>query len=258
MRDPLTRRRLLQHGAMGSLAIYLAACGTDRPEREVQRVERGEIGDSLYFSNWPLYIEEDRGTLEDFEREFGAEVKYVEEINDNQEFFGKVRQQYGQGRSGGRDLHVVTDWMAARMIRLNYVQQLDKSQLPNVQRNLIDRLRDPLFDPKREFSVPWQSGMTGIVYRKDLVKREPKSVADLFDPDYRGKVTMLTELYDTVPMTLLSMDVDPTTAKVDDILAAIEKVGEASDSGQFRGFTGNEYTQGPDQGRLGARARLVG
>jgi spermidine/putrescine transport system substrate-binding protein len=103
------------------------------------------------------------GRLEEFERRYGTEVEYVEEINDNQEFFGKVRQQYGQGRSGGRDLHVVSDWMAARMVRLNYVQQLDKSQLPNVQRYLIDRLRTPLFDPKREFSVPWQSGMTGIV-----------------------------------------------------------------------------------------------
>jgi spermidine/putrescine transport system substrate-binding protein len=243
MRSPLTRRRLLQHGAMGSLAVYLAACGTDRPEREVQKVERGEIADSLRFSNWPLYIEEDRGTLEEFERRYGTEVEYVEEINDNQEFFGKVRQQYGQGRSGGRDLHVVSDWMAARMVRLNYVQQLDKSQLPNVQRYLIDRLRTPLFDPKREFSVPWQSGMTGIVYRKDLVKREPRSIADLFDPDYKGRVTLLTELYDTVPMTLLSMGVDPATAKLDDMLGAIEKVDKASGSGQLRGFTGNEHTK---------------
>jgi spermidine/putrescine transport system substrate-binding protein len=229
---------------MGGLAFYLAACGADRPEQQqVQKVERGEIADSLYFANWPLYIEEDRGTLEEFQREYGAEVRYAEEINDNQEFFGKVRQQYGQGKSGGRDLHVVSDWMAARMIRLNYVQQLDKSQLPNVQRNLIDRLRTPAFDPKREFSVPWQSGMTGLVYRKDLVKREPKSIEDLFDPAYKGQVTMLTELYDTVPMTLLGMGVEPSTAKLDDMLAAIEKVGEASDSGQIRGFTGNEYTK---------------
>jgi spermidine/putrescine transport system substrate-binding protein len=244
VRSPLTRRRLLQSGAMGGLAVYLAACGTDRPEQQqVQKVERDEIADSLYFANWPLYIEDDRGTLKEFQREYGTEVRYAEEINDNQEFFGKVRQQYGQGRSGGRDLHVVTDWMAARMIRLNYVQQLDKSQLPNVQRNLIDRLRTPSFDPKREFSVPWQSGMTGLVYRKDLVKREPKSIEDLFDPSYKGQVTMLTELYDTVPMALLGMGVEPSTAKLDDMLAAIEKVGQASDSGQIRGFTGNEYTK---------------
>ena len=54
------------------------------------------------------------------------------------------------------------------------------------------------FDPGRDYSMPWQSGFGGIIYRKDLVKREPKSVDDLFDPDYKGKVTMLTEMRDTV------------------------------------------------------------
>ena len=115
--------------------------------------------------------------------------------------------------------------------------------MPTVERNLIDRLREPLFDPKREFSVPWQSGMTGIVYRKDKVKREPRSVNDLFDPDYKGKVTVLRELYDTVPMVLLGMGGDPETASVDELMEAIDKVSEASSSGQIRRFTGNEYTR---------------
>ena len=151
------------------------------------------------FANWPLYIEEDHGTLKEFQKKYGTKVKYVEEINDNNEFFGKVRQQYERGDSGGRDIHVVTDWMAARMIRLGYVQKLDHGRsMPNVQANLIDRLKSPPFDPKRDYSVPWQSGFAGIIYRKDKVKREPKSVDDLFDPDYKGKVTMLTEMRDTV------------------------------------------------------------
>jgi spermidine/putrescine transport system substrate-binding protein len=250
LRDPLTRRRLMQRGAAGALSVsalaYLAACGTDDPGgdgggdgngEEQQAIAKGEIADSLYFANWPLYIEEDRGTLKEFEQEYGTKIKYVEEINDNTEFFGKVRQQYDQGDSGGRD------WMAARMIRLGYVQRFDKAELPNASKNLIARLQSPEFDPNRERSMPWQSGIGGIIYRKDKVKSEPKSVDALFDPDYKGKVTMLSEMRDTVGVVAASMGADPEKASVDEFMAAIEKIQEGVDSGQIRGFTGNEYTK---------------
>jgi spermidine/putrescine transport system substrate-binding protein len=108
---------------------------------------------------------------------------------------------------------------------------------------MIERLKTPPFDPNREFSAPWQSGFTGIVYRKDKVKREPRSIDDLFDPDYKGKVTMLSEMRDTVGLVAASMGADPEKASVDEFMAAIDKVGEAADSGQVRGFTGNEYTK---------------
>jgi spermidine/putrescine transport system substrate-binding protein len=255
LRDPLTRRRILQRGAAGALSAsalaYLAACGTDEPSGggdesdEAKVIPKGKIGDSLYIANWPLYIEEDRGTLKEFQEEYDGrpKVKYVEEVNDNTEFFGKVRQQYDQGNSGGRDIHVVTDWMAARMIRLGYVQKFDKSTMPNANKNLIERLKSPPFDPQRDYSMPWQSGIAGIIYRKDKVKREPKSVDDLFDPAYKGKVTMLTEMRDTVGVVAASQGADPENASVDEFMAAIDKIGEASDSGQIRGFTGNEYTK---------------
>jgi spermidine/putrescine transport system substrate-binding protein len=253
LRDPLTRRRLMQRGAAGALGVsalaYLAACGeetgggAETSAEEAGVIAKGKISDSLHFANWPLYIEEDRGTLKEFEKEYGTKVKYVEEINDNVEFFGKVRQQYARGDSGGRDIHVVTDWMAARMIRLGYVQKFDKRQLPNASRNLIDRLKSPPFDKSRDFSMPWQSGFAGIVYRRDKVKREPRSVDDLFDPDYKGKVTMLTEMRDTVGVVAASMGFDPESASVDEFMQAIDKIGEAAESGQIRGFTGNEYTK---------------
>ena len=254
IRAEISRRRLLRRGAAGALSVsalsYLAACGSetggsggDSEPSEQQAIKKGKVGDSLYMANWPLYIEEDRGTLKEFEKEYGAKVKYVEEINDNTEFFGKVRQQYERGDSGGRDIHVVTDWMAARMLRLGYVQKLDKAELPNVSANLIDRLKSPPFDPKREFSVPWQSGFTGIVYRKDKVKREPRSVDDLFDPDYKGKVTMLTEMRDSVGVVAASMGFDPEKATLDEFMQAVEKIDEGTKSGQIRGFTGNEFTK---------------
>jgi spermidine/putrescine transport system substrate-binding protein len=255
IRDEITRRRLLRRGAAGALGAsalsFLAACGSETGgggdggdgETEAKAIPKGEISDSLYFANWPLYIEDDRGTLKEFEREYGTKVRYVEEINDNTEFFGKVRQQYERGESGGRDIHVVTDWMAARMMRLDYVQRFDKSEMPNATRNLIPRLQSPPFDPKRDFSMPWQSGLSGIIYRKDLVKREPTSVDDLFDPAYKGKVTMLTEMRDTVGNVAASLGHDPEKATVDQFMEAIDKIGEAAESGQVRGFTGNEYTK---------------
>jgi len=251
LRNPLTRRRILQRGAAGALSAsalaYLAACGTDEPSgsgdkpEEENAIPKGDIANALYFANWPAYMDEEHTALKSFEKKNGTKVKYVEEINDNDQFFGKVRQQYDQGSSGGRDIHVVTDWMADRMKRLGYVQKFDKSTMPNANANLIDRLKSPPFDPKREFSMPWQSGMTGIIYRKDKVKRTPKSVEDLFDPAYKGKVTMLTEMRDSVGLVTAWQGGDPEKATVDEYLKAIEKIQEGVDSGQIRGFTGNEY-----------------
>ena len=257
MRNPLTRRRILQRGAAGALSAsalaYLAACGTDEPEgggdsKEAKAIPKGEIADSLYVANWPAYIDEERSALKSFQEKNGTKIKYVEEINDNTEFFGKVRQQYDQGQSGGRDIHVVTDWMAARMIRLGYVQKFDKSTMPTANANLIERLKSPPFDPKREFSMPWQSGLTGIIYRKDLVEREPKSVEDLFDPAYKGKVTMLTEMRDSVGLVAAWQGADPEKASVDEFMKAIDKIQEGVDSGQIRGFTGNEYIKDVPKG----------
>ena len=253
LRDPLTRRRLFRRGGAAAFGLsalgYLAACGpktggvSESAGEGPDTIAEDKISDSLTFSNWPLYIEEDRGTLKEFQEEYGTKVKYVEEINDNVEFFGKVRQQYARGDSGGRDIHVVTDWLAARMIRLGYVQRFDPAQLITAQQNLIDRLRTPPFDPGRDFSMPWQSGFAGIVYRKDKVKREPKSVDDLFDPDYKGKVTMLTEMRDTVGVVAAGLGHDPEKATLDQFLEAVDKIDEGAQSGQIRSFTGNEFTK---------------
>jgi spermidine/putrescine transport system substrate-binding protein len=251
LREEISRRRLLRRGAAGALSAsalaYLAACGETgggdggEKSKEAKAIKKGPISDTLYFANWPDYTDPEHQALKKFQDKYDTKVQYVEEINDNNEFFGKVRQQYARGDSGGRDLHVVTDWMAARMIRLGYVQRLDHSAMPNVQANLLDRLKHPPFDPNREFSVPWQSGFAGIIYRKDKVKRTPKSVDDLFDPDYKGKVTMLTEMEDTVGVVAASMGFNPEKATLDQFLQAVDKIGKAVDSGQIRGFTGNEY-----------------
>jgi spermidine/putrescine transport system substrate-binding protein len=254
----ISRRRLLRQAGMGVTALsfgsLLAACGDggiegggggDKAE-DMKPIAKGEIADRLSFSNWPLYIDVDgkrRPTLDEFEERYGTKVRYSEEINDNAEFFGKVRQLYARGDSGGRDIHVVTDWMASKMKQLGYVQRLDRSELPNVEKNMLDSLRSPSFDPKREFSVPWQSGMGAVVYRSDLTGGKLSSVNDLFDPRFEGKVTMLTEMRDSVGLVMLGMGNDPSTDGTDAALEAIEKIDKAQRDGQIRRFTGNDYAK---------------
>ena len=108
------------------------------------------------FSNWPLYI--DKKVLKTFDKRYGGHVKYVEDINDNDEFYGKVRQQLQADQSIGRDIVVLTDPMAASGCATATCEPLDKKNMPNVVNNLVDNLKSVPYDKKREYTVPWQSG----------------------------------------------------------------------------------------------------
>ncbi len=238
-------RRWTLAAAVAALLFTAAGCGTDEEpangDASAPVVPKGKVKGELTISQWPLYIDPGKkGTIAEFEKATGVDVKYVEEINDNQEFFGKLRPLLESGDSGDRSLITVSDWLAARMDKLGYLQHFDYSRLPNVKRNLLPALREPAADPKRAFTVPWQSGMTGLIVRTDLAPGVDE-IADLFDPKYKGKVSMLTEMRDTVPMTLKSMGIDPDTASEDEWLSAVDKVAKAADSGQIRKFTGNDY-----------------
>ncbi|MDO8611929.1 MAG: spermidine/putrescine ABC transporter substrate-binding protein [Dehalococcoidia bacterium] len=235
----ITRRRLMAGTALGAAGLATAAVLGCEDEGAPAGTPTGEaLTGPLNFSNWPLYIDEQ--TLPDFEAQFGITVNYKEDINDNNEFFAKIRQPLSQGQDIGRDIIVLTDWMAGRLIRLGYVDELNKDNIPNWV-NLVDALKNPSFDPGREFSLPWQSGFTGIGYNPKLTGRELKSVNDIFDPKFEGKVTMLTEMRDTIGLVMLGLGRDPTKATVDDVRAVVEKVQPFADSGHIRAFTGNEY-----------------
>jgi spermidine/putrescine transport system substrate-binding protein len=227
------------------VVVGMAGCGSDLGggglDSEPQAVADGPVEGEMTIAQWPLYVDPGKdGTVAEFERETGVDVTWDEEINDNQEFFAKIQPELAKGESGERSMITVSDWLAADMYDLGYLQRLDYDELPNVSENLIPALRHPAADPEREFTVPWQSGMTGLIVRKDLAP-DIDSVADMFDPKYEGQVTMLTELRDTVPMTLKSMGIDPDEATTDEWLAAVDKIEEAADSGQIGDFTGNDY-----------------
>lgn len=241
------KERLLRCTLAGLLpAVVLAGCGgleggDDSATSTAPIAASGDPSGQLTWSNWPLYIDPGKdGTLAEFQRDTGVQVDYVEDVNDNQAFFAKLQPTLAKGDPQGRSLITVSDWLAAQMYDLGYLQRIDPEAVPNVERNLIPALRHPPADPERQFTVPWQSGMTGIIVNKKLAP-DIDSISDLFDPRYKGHVTMLTELRDTVPMTLKSMGIDPETATPEQWLQAVDRIGQAADSGQIRKFTGNDY-----------------
>jgi spermidine/putrescine transport system substrate-binding protein len=251
----LTRRRFISRaGSLAMASTFLGACGgVEGTSKKAATATPDAVShpkvalDTIEFSNWPLYI--DRKVISDFNRRFDAKLHYVEDVNDNSEFFGKVRQQLEQGRPTGRDLVALTDWMAARWIRLGYLEPIDKRNTPNVQSNLIEGLRNPVFDRDRTFTAPWQSGITGIGYNRKEVG-ELRSLEQLFDPKYKGRVSFLSDARDSTSLVMLMDGVKPEEAKLDQVLAAIDKIDEANSAGQVRRFTGNDYTTDLTKGNV--------
>jgi spermidine/putrescine transport system substrate-binding protein len=253
MTDRLSRRHLIQRAggtglALSSLPAVLAACGgVEGTEEKAQENQdkaasvshpKTEIG-NWTFSNWPLYM--DKKLLKQFDKQFGGKVKYVEDINDNFEFFGRVRQQLEQGQPIGRDIVVLTDYMAARWVRNGWVEPIDKKNVPNAE-NIVDNLATINYDPERTYTLPYQSGAIGAGYNVKKTGREITSVKDLFDPAFKGRVTMFAEPYDSATTVLLGDGIDSSKATLDQLQGAIDKIDQANRDGQFRRFTGNDYT----------------
>ena len=251
----LDRRRFLQSLAAAGLgAGGLSACGgvEGTADKEATKAPTTvshpeEAFTELNVSNWPLYI--DKKILKDFEKKFSTKVNYTEDVNDNEEFFGKIRQPLARKRDIGRDVVVLTDWMAARMVRLGYVQPVDKKNIPNAA-NLQPTLQSPPWDKERAYSLPWQSGMTALGYNKKKTGREITSWKDLFDPAFKGRVSMLSDAREAAAAIIFRDGKKPEDAKISDVLAAIEEIDKINRDGQIRRFTGNDYTTDLTKGNI--------
>ncbi len=262
----LTRRRFLQGSALTGVAAFVAACGTggtggsapagsaDGGASEAPTASEGGGAQSpsaeLNFANWPLYIDTDDNdetkhkTLEDFTAKYGTVVNYSEVINDNDEFFGTIRPALDGGQDSGWDIVVLTDWMAGRLIRLGWTETFDLANMPNKVANMQDVYKGVDFDPTDDHHAPWQSGMTGLGY-DSAVTGELTSLESFWtdDPRWTGKVTFLTEMRDTIGLTMLRGGKDPSAATEADLDAAIAACQTAVDNGIVRAFTGNDYAE---------------
>jgi spermidine/putrescine transport system substrate-binding protein len=264
----VSRRGFLRGAGLAGLGLgvpgLLSACGTEGASQTADSCVSKDLSSTqktMNFSNWPLYIDEAEvkrngkkvtvnPTLEKFQKETGIKVDYVADVNDNNEFFGIVRNQLADCQPTGRDIFVLTDYMAARMVDLGWIQKLEKSKVPNVEANLVSSLKSPSWDKNRDYSAPWQSGLTGIAYNAKLTG-EVKSFEELLTrPDLKGKVTLLSEMHDTMLFMLLIDGADPDDFTDDEFAAATERLKKAVDSGQIRAFTGNEYAQDLAKGNV--------
>ncbi|MHB8185137.1 MAG: polyamine ABC transporter substrate-binding protein [Dermatophilaceae bacterium] len=259
----LVSRRTAMAGMAGLAGVAgLAACGSAGKSPTVgstggattkgrvkAATDTSDTDKVVNWSNWPAYMDVDEKTkshptLDAFTKKTGIKVNYTEDYNDNDEFYAKVRPLLDAGSDTGRDMWVSTDWMVARLIRLDYVQKFDLANIPN-HGNVQDSLLNVGFDKGRLYSLPWQSGFTGIAWNPKSTGGKKIETIDqlLTDPKLKGKVTLLTEMRDTVGLVLLALGKDPASFTDADFDAALAEIQKAKDAGQIKGFTGNDYTK---------------
>jgi spermidine/putrescine transport system substrate-binding protein len=249
----LSRRQFLGAalGALGTGAL-LAACGTgggaSASPTLTAAADKSATDKVVRWANWTLYLDQNKAgtsypTLDAFIAKTGIKATYAEDIDDNDSFYGKISGQLANGQDIGYDVVTLTDWMAARMIRLGYTQKFDKTLIPNAK-NILPNLANVDFDPGRMHSLTWQSGFGGLAWAKDKVPQGLKGLSDLWAPELAGRVEVLSEMRDTVGLIMLDQGVDPAgkwgQGEFDAALAVLK---QKITSGHIRQVRGNSYTQ---------------
>ncbi len=225
-------------GGLGAAGL-LAACGGGS--------DSADSANSVRWGNWPLYLDYDEETkkyptLEKFQEQTGITANYFEDYNDNDEFYGKVQAQLKLGEDIGYDVVTPTDWMAARWIRLGYTQKFDAANIPN-KSNILDSLASPSFDPTREHSLTWQGIMAGFGWNTAKNPKGIHTLDELFSPQNKGKIVVLSEMRDTIGIILRSQGVKLETVTEDQFMNAVDFMAKKISDGWIRGVKGNEYAE---------------
>jgi spermidine/putrescine transport system substrate-binding protein len=241
------RRTLLTGAAAGATGLALAACSTGPSGAPTAAPDLSATNKTVRWDNWALYVDvDDDGsypTIDAFEAHTGIKVEYTEAVDDNNTYYGKVKDQLSLGQDIGADVVCLTDWMIARLIRFGYTQKLDRANMPNLA-NLLPSLQNVDFDPGREMSVPWQGGFAGIAWNKEQLPNGLQSVQDLWKPELKGRVGVLSEMRDTMGLIMLDQGVDISGAWGDDEFnAAIDEFSKQVADGQIRNIKGNSYKE---------------
>ena len=225
-------------GGLGAAGL-LAACGGGS--------DSADSANSVRWGNWPLYLDYDEDTkkyptLDKFSEQTGITAEYFEDYNDNDEFYGKVQAQLKLGEDIGYDVVTPTDWMAARWIRLGYTQKFDAANIPN-KSNILDSLASPSFDPNREQSMTWQGIMAGFGWNTAKNPKGIRTLEELFAPQNKGKIVVLSEMRDTIGIILLAQGVNLQTVTEDQYMSAVDYMAKQISDGWIRGVKGNEYAE---------------
>ena len=241
----LSRRGLFKGLGLGAAALgagSLAACsGSSGPGD-------GSAG-SVRWANWTYYLDYDEETgtypsLDAFQEATNIRVEYFEDIDDNKTFIAKIKDQLKLGQDTGYDTFCLTDSSLVRLLEQDQLMEFDRSLLPNVGEQMIPLVQKASFDLDRTWSIPYQAGMTGLVYNTKLYPKGVKQVSDLWARDLKGKVSLLSEQDDTLGLVMLEQGVDVEGDWGDDeFFTALEAVERQLASGQVYTVKGNSYTQ---------------
>ena len=235
----ISRRAALRGAGLLSASAFLAACGVEGSGND-EAPQASGFWDSqtkagvLDFANWPLYMDQEKvggkvvfPSLQDFTKETGIKVNYKEVINENDAFLGKITPSLKAGQPTGWDLMVITNGSSLdKLLRQNFLVELDQSKLPNFQKYADPAIKNPSYDPGNKYTIAWQSGLTALAYNPKLTKRPITSFNDLFDPAFKGKITMFGDDEDYPTLTMIGMGIDPVTSTEEDWKRAAEKMKE--------------------------------
>ena len=258
VRAQLSRRSLLAGAGALGLGALLGGCGTSGTPTSAggsattsgpkAAADVSDTDKRVDWSNWTLYLDYDDKTkkyptLEAFQKKTGIRATYSEDIDDNDSYYGKVSGQLRNGQDIGKDIIVFTDWMASRVIRQGYVQKLDAAQIPN-KKNLAAAYAHPDYDPNRDYSMTWQGGFAGLAWNKEKVPGGLKTVSDLWKPELKGRVEVLSEMRDTVGLIMGEQGVDISGKFTQDqFMNAVDELDKHIRSGQIRQVKGNSYKE---------------
>jgi len=259
----ITRRTALQGAGAASLAAFLAACGIgskNQPAAHTNWVwDKATKAGVLDFGNWPYYIDTGKDakgkpiypSLEKFTKDTGIKVNYSEAIQDNDSFFAKAAPSLLLGKPIGYDIIVVTNGIfLTNYLNQHWLTELDPSKLPNFAKYAAPRVQARAFDPGNRFTIPWQSGLTGIGYNPKLTGRDITSFADLFDPKFAGKVGMFSGNQDTGNLALVGLGIKPETSTPKDWQKAADKLKQQRDAGIVRKYYDQSYLAALGRGDL--------
>jgi spermidine/putrescine transport system substrate-binding protein len=232
-------RRALLGGAVGTAAAFtLVGCAAQA---------------DIVWHNWLAYMDEDDDgnypTLNRFQSQSGLSVDYKIEIDDNDTWYAKIRSDLELGRNPGFDVGCPTGWMASRLQSLGFLQTYNNANMPNKVANLASSYLGSSEDPDRIYSIPWQGGFAGIGYHKADYKAAtgkdaPGSISDLWAPQLKGRVGLLSEMRDSVGLVLMSQGVDisdPNSLTEDAFMGALAVLEQQIRSGQIYNVRGNSY-----------------
>src|SRR6185437_5379095 len=258
----ITRRTALAGAGVLSLSAFLAACGIRGQQTATHTNwvwDKATKAGTIDFANWPLYMDVAEGTggveshpsLDKFTADTGIKVNYSEPIEDLAEFFAKIAPSLQQGQAIGYDIIVITNGIQMTNLQTKkWLVELDPSQLGNFYKNAAAKMQNRSFDVGNKFTIPWQSGLTGIGYNPTKTGREITSFNDLFDPAFKGKVGMFTNTQETGNFTLVGMGIDPDKSKPADWQKAADKLKQQRDSGILRKYYDQSYAKALSQGDL--------